>query len=70
MGACHAGVLPMVLTCTLALSSRSAGHAGEDRHLQTAGGEGLRARRLLVSVCGLEHLGDPEEPEGLCPHSM
>lgn len=43
----------------------AASHAGDDWDHQTAGGEDLRSRRVLVSVRRLEHHRHPEEPESL-----
>lgn len=56
--------------CYVCSCRRAAGDAGKDWHLQTAGGEDLRPGGLLVSMCGLEHHGNPEEPKGICAHRM
>lgn len=56
--------------CFVWFGPRAAGDAGEDWHLQTAGGEDLWSGGLLVSVCGLEHYRNPKEPKGICTHRM
>lgn len=56
--------------CCVWFGPRVAGDAGEDWHLQTAGGEDLWSWGLLVSVCGLEHYRNPEEPKGICAHRL
>lgn len=54
----------------LCLPIRIEGPGGVYQRHQAAGGGLPRARRLLVSVCGLEPPGDLQEQEGLCAHSL
>lgn len=49
----------------LCLLCSAANHAGDNWHHQTAGGEDLRSRWVLVSVCRLEHHRNPEKPKSI-----
>lgn len=60
----------LFLKCMMFIFFRFPSDAGEDWYLTPAGGEDLWAGGLLVSVCGLEHYRNPEEPKGLRTHRL